>query len=79
MTKTFNNITVLPFNLESFKNGAKAVNKFGKVVKFICETSDKIMVSVPVGNFGRTETVKFNKDGKRYANFETSEDLYMVA
>lgn len=79
MEKTFNNIAILPFNLESFKKGAKAVNKFGKPVKFVYETSDLILVNVPVGNFGRTETLKFNKDGKRYAGAETWEDLYMVA
>ncbi|MCH5166981.1 MAG: hypothetical protein J1F35_03725 [Erysipelotrichales bacterium] len=79
MEKTFNNIAILPFNLESFKNGAKAVNKFGKSVKFVYETADKILVNVPVGNFGRRETVKFNKNGRKYTNSETWEDLYMVA
>lgn len=79
MEKTFNNIAILPFNLESFKKGAKAVNKFGKPVEFVCETSDKILVSVKVGVFGRNETVKFNKDGRKYAGSETWEDIYMVA
>lgn len=79
MEKTFNNISVLPFNLESFRKGAKAVNKFGKPVKYVYETADKILVSVPVNNFGRTETMKFNKDGRKYAGAETWEDLYMVA
>lgn len=79
MEKTFNNIATLPFNLESFKSGAKVVNKFGKPVKFVCETSDKILVTIPVGNFGKMETVKFNKDGRKYSGVETWEDLYMVA
>ena len=79
MEKTFNNIAILPFNLESFKKGAKAVNKFGKSARFITETQDKILVEVITGRFGKTETVKFNKDGKKYAGTETWEDIYMVA
>lgn len=78
MEKTFNNITILPFNFESFKNGAKAVNRFGREVKFITETRGQILASVQE-NFGRTSTAKFEMDGKRYAGKETNEDIYMVA
>ena len=79
MEKTFNNIAILPFNLESFKKGAKVVNKFGKPARFITEISDKILVEITSGPFNKKELVKFNKDGKKYSGTETSEDLYMVA
>lgn len=79
MEKTFNNIAILPFNLESFKKGAKAVNKFGKPARFVTETRDMILVEITTGSFGRKETIKFNKDGRKYSGTETWEDIYMVA
>lgn len=77
-TTSVNNISVLPFNLESFKKGAKAINGLGQEVKFLTETRGKLFVVVKT-KFGKQSYDKMEMDGRKYAGTETNYDIYMVA
>ena len=70
MTKTF--------NLEMFKNGAKAQTKLGNPVRFITITNNgKLLVAV-FPRYGMEESAKYNLDGKKYTSTDTMYDLEMV-
>lgn len=66
------------FNLEMFKNGAKAQTKLGNPARFISVGNNgKLMVAV-TPRFGLEEAVPYNMDGKKYKGTETAYDLVMV-
>lgn len=66
------------FNLEMFKNGAKAQTKLGNPVKFITVANNgKLIVSV-LPRYSAMESAQYNLDGKKYNGTETLYDLEMV-
>lgn len=66
------------FNLEMFRNGAKAQTKLGNPVKFISITNDgKLFVSVKP-RWKSPESAKYNLDGRKYTGANTVYDLEMV-
>ena len=78
------------FNLEMFKNGAKAQTKLGNPVKFVCLTGNKMLITVyhrsrVIGSFDKVvvpamggSNEKYNLNGKKYNGTDTMYDLEMV-
>lgn len=66
------------FNLEQFKNGAKAQTKLGNPVRFISIANNGKMIVVVNPRFGMEEAVQYNLDGKKYKGTDTMYDLEMV-
>lgn len=66
------------FNLEMFKNGAKAQTKLGNPVKFITVANNgKLIVSV-MPRYSVAESAQYNLNGKKYNGTDTLYDLEMV-
>ena len=66
------------FNLEKFKNGAKAQTKLGNPVRFITIANNgKIIVAIKP-RWRMEEVAQYNLDGKKYAGTDTMYDLEMV-
>ena len=66
------------FNLEKFKNGAKAQTKLGNPVRFITIANNgKIIVAVKP-RWRMEEVAQYNLDGRKYAGTDTMYDLEMV-
>jgi hypothetical protein len=62
------------FDFNKFKTSRVANTVNGAKAKFICETRGKMMVEImPLA--GVPYTVKYNLDGRRYANTDHFEDL----
>ena len=70
MTKTF--------NLEMFKNGAKAQTKLGNPVRFITIANNGKLIVAVFPRYGLEESAKYNLDGKKYTGTNTMYDLEMV-
>ena len=66
------------FNLEMFKNGAKAQTKLGNPVRFITIANNgKIIVAIKP-RWRMEEVAQYNLDGRKYAGTDTMYDLEMV-
>ena len=66
------------FNLEKFKNGAKAQTKLGNPVRFITIANNgKIIVAIKP-RWRMEEVAQYNLDGRKYAGTDTMYDLEMV-
>ena len=66
------------FNLEKFKNGAKAQTKLGNPVRFITIANNgKIIVAIKP-RWKMEEVAQYNLDGRKYAGTDTMYDLEMV-
>ena len=67
------------FNLEQFKNGAKAQTKHGNPARFLgISARGELMVAVKPRWYAE-EVVKYNLDGKKYKGTNTMYDLEMIA
>lgn len=67
------------FNLEQFKNGAKAQTKLGNPVRFITIANNGKMIVGITPRWGLEESAQYNLDGKKYKGTDTMYDLEMVA
>ena len=66
------------FNLEKFKNGAKAQTKLGNPVRFITIANNgKIIVAIKP-RWKMEEVAQYNLDGRKYAGTDTMYDLEIV-
>ena len=66
------------FNLEKFKNGAKAQTKLGNPVRFITIANNgKIIVAIKP-RWRMEEVSQYNHDGRKYIGTDTMYDLEMV-
>ena len=66
------------FNLEKFKNGAKAQTKLGNPASFITVANNGKMIVAVTPRSGLEEAVQYNTDGKKYKGVETMYDLEMA-
>ena len=66
------------FNLEMFKNGAKAQTKLGNPVRFITIANNgKIIVAIKP-RWRMEGVAQYNLDGRKYTGTDTMYDLEMV-
>ena len=66
------------FNLEKFKNGAKAQTKLGNPVRFITIANNGKIIVVIKPRWRMEEVAQYNLDGRKYAGTDTMYDLEMV-
>ena len=70
--------TTKEFNLEMFKNGAKAQTKLGNPVRFITISNNGKLIVAVQPRWRMEEPAKYNLDGKKYTGTDTMYDLEMV-
>lgn len=66
------------FNLEMFKNGAKAQTKLGNPVKFITIANNGKMIVSVMPRYSGIEQAQYNTNGRKYNGTDTLYDLEMV-
>ena len=66
------------FNLEKFKNGAKAQTKLGNPVRFITIANNGKMIVEIKPRGGMPESAQYFPNGKKYGAGDTMYDLEMV-
>jgi hypothetical protein len=66
------------FNLEMFKNGAKAKTKLGNPARFITVANNGKLIVAVIPRWKAEESVQYNLNGKKYNGTDTMYDLEMV-
>lgn len=66
------------FNLEMFKNGAKAQTKLGNPVRFITVANNGKLIVAVTPRFGLDEQSKYNLDGTKNKGVDSPYDLVML-
>jgi len=66
------------FNLEMFKNGAKAQTKLGNPARFLSISVRGELIVAVLPRWSAEEAVKYQLDGKKYKGTDTMYDLEMV-
>jgi len=66
------------FNLEMFKNGAKAQTKLGNPARFITVANNGKLIVAVTPRWKSEESVQYNLNGKKYNGTDTWYDLEMV-
>ena len=67
------------FNLEQFRNGAKAQTSLGCPAKFVCISNrGELIVEITSRASYTKDTYKYQLDGRKYKNTSTIYDLEMV-